>query len=73
MPALSSPVWIDSLNLCTKHHLHLPCAECLTTQDKDIRVELVRGDIAFLKHHRHKRLKDLFPPEWKWMYPRILN
>jgi len=74
MPVLSSPLWIDNLDVCTKHHLHLPCPECLVTQDKDIRVELVRDDIIFLSRNKRKTLKDLFRPEYKdWMYNRMIN
>lgn len=74
MPIISSQHWITALDVCTKHHCHLPCDECLAAHDKDIRVELGGNEMVFLRHHRNKTLKDLFPPEWKdWMYQRMIN
>lgn len=74
MPVISSQHWIAALDLCTKHHLYLPCPECLETHDKDICVELEGSEIMFLRRHKNKTLKDLFPPEWReWMYPRMIN
>ena len=74
MPTISSPHWKFVLDLCTKHHLHLPCADCLSTQDKDIRVELVLKDMKVLRCNKNVRLKDFFPPEPDdWMYHRMIN
>lgn len=75
MPIISSPYWIMSLDVCTKHcSSHLPCAECLETHDEDVCVELGESELIFLRHHKNKTPKDLFPPEWRgWMYQRMLN
>ena len=73
MPAMDSTYWIQHMDLCTKHCLRLPCQECILTQDKDLRVEFTPDDFNFLGHHRKRNLKDLFPPEWKWMFDRMIN
>ncbi len=73
MPTLSSRAWIIDLDLCTKHHSHLPCPECLATQDKDIAVNLTMYDTHRRGCKKTIINEDMFTDEYKWMYERMMN
>lgn len=52
MPIISSQHWITALDVCAKHHCHLPCDKCLGAHDKNIRVEL-EGSVNEKSHTRN--------------------
>ena len=74
MPLVSSPHWKMSWKLCTKHCTRLPCYECLSTHDPDIKVALTIKDMELFATRPHVAPEDILPPGYcDWMYERMLN
>jgi len=73
MPTISSLNWNLALDLCSKHYSHLPCPECLATQDKGIRVKLTMDDVNRPGCGKKSPIKDMFTPEQEWIYERMIN